>query len=113
LTGILPTGDLFVWNKDLNQIYNVNGLPEFCYKLGFHSPKLYISDDARKIILVTSRNKVFVWQSETNKPNSFENSGTWHDIVVSKDIKNVEDNKELVVDVRFLSNPVRSLKITN
>ena len=103
LVGILNSGDLFIWNRDAESIRNISGMPEFATKLGFSSPSVFISDDTRKILLITSRNKVFVWEADQVSPHM---GGNWSDIVASKDIKTVEDNKELTLHARFNLNQV-------
>jgi hypothetical protein len=106
--GILLTGDLIIWNKDNESLRNINGRNEFALRLGFHVPNVFISNDSRKIILITSRNKVFVWETDRlgdrNSSNNLD--GNWSDIVASKDIKTVEENKEFVLDVKFVQNQV-------
>ena len=78
-----------------------------------------MSDDAKKIVLITSRNKVFVWESDRienmsgicgNPPVNY--IGNWSDIVASKDVKTVEDNKELVLDVRFAASEAHEVSAT-
>lgn len=116
VAGIQTTGDVFIWHKDSGQVYHVAGMPDFARKLGSHCPRVFIDDQARKLILITSRNKVFVWESErleiknqnillkccsNNTP--IEYSGNWSDIVASKEVKTVEDSKELALDVRFVN----------
>lgn len=84
-------------------------MSEFAFKLGFHCPSVFISDDTKKIILITSRNKVFVWESDRPTDSYGKETvinGNWSDIVASKDIKTVEDNKELALHARFYSNQV-------
>jgi hypothetical protein len=117
--GIQPSGDIFVWNKDTSISYTIPGIPEFAFKLGFHNPRVFISDDTNKIVLITSRNKVFVWEATDSAENECNNTakrqsafntiGNWSDIVASKDIKTVEDNKELAIDVRFSTNSLRDV----
>lgn len=106
--GVLNSGDLILWNKDKDQFFNIAGLNEFALKLGSHAPSVFVSDDAKKIILITSRNKIFVWESDSKstQPPTSELNGNWSDIVASKDVKTVEDNKELVLHVRFNYSPV-------
>ena len=106
--GVLNSGDLILWNKDKDQFYNIAGLNEFALKLGSHAPSVFVSDDAKKIILITSRNKIFVWESDSksSQAQTSELNGNWSDIVASKDVKTVEDNKELVLHVRFNYSPV-------
>ena len=113
---VLNSGDLIIWNKDKTKLVHIKGRHEFALKLGCHYPNVFVSSDATKIILVTSRNKVFVWETEKlaeqvltgedkaflfcmNQPSNVD--GNWSDIVASKDIKSVEDNKELVLDAQF------------
>lgn len=104
---ILSTGDLILWNKDSETLRNITGRNEFALRLGFHCPNVFISNDAKKIILITSRNKVFVWETERlGDKHSNKLEGNWSDIVASKDIKTVEDNKELVLDTQFVQNQV-------
>ncbi len=106
--GVLNSGDLILWNKDNDQFFNIAGLNEFALKLGSHAPSVFVSDDAKKIILITSRNKIFVWESDSRSAHAptSELNGNWSDIVASKDVKTVEDNKELVLHVRFNYSPV-------
>lgn len=121
--GILTSGDLIIWNKDTDQLRSINGRNEFALKLGFNCPSIFVSNDTRKIILITSRNKVYVWETDqltgltTDKSSHLFNScknivtteGNWSAIVASKDIKTVEDSKELVLDVKFKINLVSSI----
>jgi hypothetical protein len=109
LVAILNSGDLILWNRDKETIRNISGMSEFAFKLGFHCPSVFISDDTKKIILITSRNKVFVWESDRPTDSYGKETvinGNWSDIVASKDIKTVEDNKELALHARFYSNQV-------
>lgn len=123
--GILTTGDLILWNKDTDQLRNITGRTEFALKLGFNCPSVFISNDTNKIVLITSRSKVYVWETDwliqdtlLGKPfkasccnNVGKTEGNWSAIVASKDIKTVEDSKELVSDVRFKVNLVSALLI--
>lgn len=90
-------------------------MSEFGFKLGVHSSSVYVSDDLRRLILVTSRNKVFVWESDGRIVGSAGTSGTltgnWSNIVASKDVKSVEDSKELVLHARFNISPVRAINL--
>lgn len=106
--GVLVTGDLIIWNKDTESVRNITGRNEFALRLGFHVPSVFISNDSKKIILITSRNKVFVWETDRlgDQHSSNKLDGNWSDIVASKDIKTVEDNKEFVLDVGFVQNQV-------
>ncbi len=108
--GILLTGDLIVWHKDTDSLRNITGRNEFSLRLGFHVPSVFISNDSKKIILITSRNKVFVWETDRFNANLIE--GNWSDIVACKDIKTVEDNKELVLDIRFVQNQINGCSAT-
>ncbi len=115
VVGIQSSGDIFVWNKDTSLAYTIVGIPSFALELGFHVPRAFISDDTNKIVLITSRNKVFVWEAvertecDTSTKQAFNNIGNWSDIVASKDVKTVEDNKELALDVRFSANSVHGM----
>jgi hypothetical protein len=102
--GVLKSGDLILWIKDRGEVKIIEGMSEFAYKLGFHGPSVFISDDMKKILLITSRSKVFVW--EADRLTTTETSGNWSNIVASKDVKTVEDNKELVLHARFTITPV-------
>lgn len=103
----MSSGDLIVWHKDSESVRNITGRNEFAFRLGFHCPSVFISNDSKKIILITSRNKVFVWETErTGDKNSSKLDGNWSDIIASKEIKIVEDNKELVLDAQFIQNQV-------
>ena len=118
---ILTNGDIIIWNKDKDTIRTITGRNEFALKLGFNCPSIFISNDAKKCLLITSRNKVYLW--ETDRQSVIENSsekkiglcnshinkieGNWSAIVASKDIKTVEDSKELVLDARFKQNHVK------
>jgi hypothetical protein len=124
MVGILNSGDLFVWNKDMDTIRSITGMKDFAYKLGFHTPSVYISDDATKILIVTSRNKIFVFESDV-KPKfngasdlcsligSAKNTidGNWSAVIAPNDIKSVEDSKELTVHARFQLNEVCHLYV--
>jgi hypothetical protein len=107
---ILNNGDLIVWNKELDLVSTISGIDEFGFKLGFHCPHVFISNDSKKIILISSRNKVFIWEADNNyAADSIRNihiNGNWSHIVPSKEIKTVEDNKELVLHVRFIHDNV-------
>ncbi|CAF0732115.1 unnamed protein product [Brachionus calyciflorus] len=105
---ILQNGDLIIWNKDIDTLKTISGLPEFSLKLGNHKPNVYMSNDMKKIVLITSRNKIFVWECDDNG----NTSGNWSDIVASKDIKTVEDSKELVVHVKFNQNEIEGTTAT-
>lgn len=108
--GILVTGDLILWNKDCDSVRTIIGRNEFALRLGFHCPSVFISNDSKKIILITSRNKVFIWESDRkNEDKNGKSEGNWSDIITSKDIKTVEDNKELVLDTQFVQNQVNFL----
>ena len=115
--GILNSGDLFIWNKDNDILRYVEGMKDFAYRLGFHYPSVYISNDTNKILVLTSRNKIFIFENDEisninlNESQSFisnKNSirGNWSAITAPKDIKTVEDNKELVISARFNSSIV-------
>ena len=123
--GIQNSGDLVIWNKDTDVLKTLSGRSDFGFKLGFHCPSVYLSDDTTKLVLVTTRNKVFVWETEkagdfrpttasekilgligSSSTNSSTIEGNWSDIVAPKEIKTVEDNKELVLHTRFSSSPV-------
>ena len=114
---ILNNGDLIIWNKDLDLVSSITGIDEFGFKLGFHCPHVFISNDSKKIFLITSRNKVFVWEADYSyTADSIRNihiNGNWSHIVPSKEIKNVEDNKELVSHVRFNNDNVNFIKFCN
>ena len=95
-------------------------MKDFAYTLGFHHPFVYTSNDTNKILVVTSRNKIFIFENDeiatySNEPQySLLNSanqknnirGNWSAITAPKDIKTVEDNKELVLSARFNSSIV-------
>ena len=124
--GVQNSGDLIIWNKDTDVVKTISGRNDFGFKLGFHCPSVYLSDDTTKLVLITTRNKVFVWETEkaadfrpstaseklmgivnSSSSNSSSIEGNWSDIVAPKEIKMVEDNKELVLHTRFSSSPVR------
>ncbi len=123
MVGISNGGDLFVWNKDTDNLKHIEGMKDFAYRLGFHNSSVHISDDATKVLLVTSRNKVFVFEADT-KPKFATSAefcglvsdtssknivhGTWSAVIAPNDIKTVEDNKELAVHARFRTNEVRT-----
>lgn len=107
--GIVAGGDLIVWNKDKDKMHHIAGMKEFEVKLNFQIPSVFVSDDVKKIVLITSRGKVFVW--EANK--SFENNdvnidGNWSGIAPPNEIKIVEDHKESVCHARFNINSVNN-----
>lgn len=131
--GVQTNGDVIVWHRDLDSVRTISGRDDFGFKLGVHCPSVFISDDTSKIVLVTTRNKVFVWENE--KPIYFQTTtasdkllsligststqgnnaliyGNWSDIVASKEIKSVEDNKELTVHTRFNVCPIDGTKAT-
>ncbi|RNA29525.1 hypothetical protein BpHYR1_050020 [Brachionus plicatilis] len=99
---VLANGDILIWNKDTDAIKIVNGMPEFALKLNNHGPNVFLSNDAKKIILIRSSNKIFVWESE----DTSSVAGNWSNIVAPKEIKTVEDSKELVIHVRFVQNSI-------
>ena len=116
---ILTNGDIIIWNKDKDTLRNISGRNEFALKLGFNCPSIFISNDAKKCLLITSRNKVYLWETDrqivenaSEKKIGLCNShinkieGNWSAIVASKDIRTVEDSKELVLDARFKQNHV-------
>lgn len=127
MVGILNTGDLFIWNKDTDVLKYIEGLKEFGFKLGYHSSQIYINDDATKLVLITSRNKIYVFESKSipnlttvtgrtcclmNKQqqgqdesnNSNNINGTWSSIIVPKDIVSIEDSKEMKLNGKFYIN---------
>lgn len=108
LVGVDKSGDLLVWLKDTNELRTIAGLNEFALKLGSHASSVFVSDDLRRILLVTSRNKVFVWESDGRANASGVLAGNWSNIVASKEVKSVEDSKELVLHARFSSSPVKA-----
>jgi hypothetical protein len=67
LCAVLTTGDLIVWTKDSDLIRAIPGRSEFPLKLGHSCPSVFISDDASKVVLVTSRNKVYVWEASDER----------------------------------------------
>jgi hypothetical protein len=89
-------------------------MKDFAYTLGFHHPFVFTSNDTNKILVVTSRNKIFIFENDeiatysslnsTNQKNNIR--GNWSAIAAPKDIKTVEDNKELVLSARFNSSIV-------
>ena len=115
LIGILNSGDIFIWNKDTDVLRHVEGMKDFAYRLGFHFPTVYVSNDASKMLVVTSRNKVFIFETDNTPVYAIEQlaflnasqrsviQGNWKAITAPKDIKTVEDNKELVLSARFNS----------
>lgn len=111
-SAVLTSGDLLIWKKDSNSIQIVSGIAEFGLKSNWHKPKIYISNDIKRIIIITHRQKVFVWESDRSKLirssslNDNQIIGSWSEIMPSKDIKTAEDNKELISHVRFVSNSV-------
>lgn len=110
LVGVDKNGDLVVWVKDTNELRLISGLNEFALKLGSHAASVFASDDLRRIVLVTSRNKVFVWESDGGRVDgSGYMSGNWSNVIASKEVKTLEDSKELVLHVRFTSSTVRFL----
>lgn len=106
LVGVELSGDLLVWIKDSNELRSIEGLGEFALKLGSHAASLFVSDDLRRILLVTSRNKVFVWEGDGRTTNSNLMTGNWSNVVASKEVNTVEDSKELVLHARFNHSPV-------
>ncbi len=114
---VLTSGDLIVWTKDTDLIRTIPGRSEFSLKLGFSCPSVFICNDSKKIILVTSRNKIYVWESSEDHPVTKQTDsksgifssckdlvrleGNWSSVVASKEVKTVEDSKELVLDVKF------------
>ena len=67
---------------------------------------VFVSDDASKILLITCRNKIFVWEMDGASGVGVGGDGNWWDIVASQEIKMVEDNKELSSHARFSLNQV-------
>jgi hypothetical protein len=64
LVGLLTSGDLFVWNRDVETLRHISGMNEFAIMLGLNVPSVFVSDDASKILLITCRNKIFVWEMD-------------------------------------------------
>ena len=111
LVGILATsGDIFVWTRDAETLRLVAGMSEFALKLGFNVSSIFVSDDASKLLVITCRNRVFVWEKEVTTSSSSDCTGNWSEIVASQEIKTVEDNKELSLHARFNLNQVREEK---
>ena len=113
LVGILATsGDIFVWTRDAETLRLVAGMSEFALKLGFNVSSVFVSDDASKLLVITCRNRVFVWEKEVTASSSSSSdcTGNWSEIVASQEIKTVEDNKELSLHARFNLNQVREEK---
>lgn len=102
---VLNNGDILIWNKDTDTIKTIDGMSEFALKLNNHGPNVFMSNDTKRIILIRNSSKVFVWESE----DTSSIVGNWSNIVAPKEIKTIEDNKELVIDSRFLQNSVKNL----
>jgi hypothetical protein len=113
LVGILATsGNIFVWTRDDETLRHVTGMSEFALKLGFNVSSIFVSDDASKLLVITCRNKVFVWEKDVTASSSSSSissdcTGNWSEIVASQEIKTVEDNKELSLHARFNLNQVK------
>lgn len=108
LVGVEKSGDLLAWVKDTNEIRAIEGLSEFALKLGSHAASVFASDDLRRVLLVTSRNKVFVWEGDGRVMGTGVMSGNWSNVIASKEVKTLEDSKELVLHARFSSSTVSS-----
>jgi hypothetical protein len=116
---IESTGDLVVWIKDTEKMLSIRGRSEFSLRLGSHAPYISMSEDFRRVVLVTSRNNVFVWEAAEPDLFTFDSNnisskneasptlnGNWSHVVASQQIKTLEDSKELALHVRFVQDEV-------
>ncbi|XP_054842667.1 ciliogenesis and planar polarity effector 1 [Eublepharis macularius] len=113
LAGLLKTGELFLWNKDEDDLKIVPAveeskkavLAEQEYSLRLY---LYVSDDGEKLLLTTSV-CVFLWESTECKYSSSKHSimGQWSQIIpeTSVALPSVEE-KETAVSAEFIKNEV-------
>jgi hypothetical protein len=123
--GLLTTGDLFLWNKDKNTTFYIQGSIEFTNDLITSSNKyLFINDDAAQVVFIKNKNKIFVWQIDAQSErclnqNSNSNchplpcstqetflNGFWYDIMATTDFEHGHLNIESTHHARFNNNQV-------
>ncbi|XP_077203113.1 ciliogenesis and planar polarity effector 1 isoform X2 [Paroedura picta] len=111
LAGLLKTGELFLWHKDQDDLKTVPAIEE-SQKAVIAAQEnslrlyLYVSDDGRKVLLVTSV-WVFLWESTECENASSKRSlmGQWSQIIpeTSVALPSVEE-KETAVSAEFIRN---------
>ncbi|XP_061462925.1 ciliogenesis and planar polarity effector 1-like, partial [Rhineura floridana] len=112
LSGILKTGELFLWNKDQDTIKTVPAVEE-SKKLVLGAQKrstrlyMYVSGDGNKILLTSPSVCVFLWESMEYKSTPSKSSvmGQWSQIIpeASVILPSVEE-KEISVNADFIKN---------
>nr|XP_056704145.1 ciliogenesis and planar polarity effector 1 [Euleptes europaea] len=110
LAGLLKTGELFLWNKDQDDLKTIPAVEE-SKKAVIAAQEcssrlyLYVSDDGEKLLLATSI-CVFLWESmECKNTSKHSLMGQWSQIIpeASVALPSVEE-KETAVSAEFIQN---------
>ncbi|XP_048359496.1 ciliogenesis and planar polarity effector 1 isoform X2 [Sphaerodactylus townsendi] len=111
LAGLLKTGEIFLWNKDQDDLKTVSAVEE-SMKAVIAAQEcslklyLYVSDDGKKLLLATSV-CVFLWENTECENTSSKHClmGQWSQIIpeASVSLPSVEE-KEAAVSAEFIRN---------
>nr|XP_044988091.1 ciliogenesis and planar polarity effector 1 [Jaculus jaculus] len=114
LSGVLTTGELFLWNKDqdcLKTIQVTEKPKEMIKAIAASSlkPYLYVSGNGQRVLLITPSGCIFLWEylelKSTLSSKSLSLVGQWSQILPEEAVllPSTED-KEAVVDAVFVTN---------
>ncbi|XP_067401645.1 ciliogenesis and planar polarity effector 1 [Emydura macquarii macquarii] len=116
LAGILTTGELFLWNKDLDHLKIVPAIKESSELVTAAQEcsmrlYLYVSGDGNKVLLTTSTACIFLWEStECKNISSSKNpslAGRWSQIVPEESvILPSSEDKETGMNADFNKNEI-------
>ncbi|XP_013396199.1 protein JBTS17 isoform X2 [Lingula anatina] len=84
LVGLLKSGDVFLWHKDKALLKIVHGVPDLVNQGNGETsikPSIFISNDARRILVVIGRRTLFLWELNHKQnvfaPRQADVQGTW------------------------------------
>ncbi|XP_038257790.1 ciliogenesis and planar polarity effector 1 isoform X4 [Dermochelys coriacea] len=116
LAGILTTGELFLWNKDQDDLKIVPAVEESSTVVTAAQEcsmrlYLYVSGDGNKVLLVTPTACVFLWESTECKnissPKNTSLAGRWSQIVPEESvILPSSEDKETGMSADFIKNEI-------
>lgn len=114
LSGVLTTGELFLWNKDHDcvRMIQVTGKPKDIVKATVASSSrlyLYVAENGKRVLLTTSSGCILLWECLEKKSilssNSLPLAGQWSEVRPEEAVllPSTKD-KEAVVDAVFVRN---------
>ncbi|XP_029639943.1 ciliogenesis and planar polarity effector 1-like [Octopus sinensis] len=112
LAGLLQNGLVFLWKKDGNKVWMIEGLPQYISNWGTNQDcySIYVSDDATKILVAASDGSVYIWLWSSVPSVSIKEQnviGCWYPVDISESVQDIfRLANQSVITAIFYSNVV-------